>query len=144
MNVRSVPTRDDVARRLGQALLDALALTIGEAAPAPPAPVVSEGTALLTRDQVADRLGCGLTSVKSLLRGELAAHVVHLGRSVRIPSDAVDAYIARLRADERGRLPGDTPVRLDSRRSGPRSQRAASSAARTARRSAPKRTTRER
>lgn len=49
---------------------------------------------LLTPDQVAQRLGVGRTTVYELMgRGELPS--LRIGRARRIPSSAVDAFIAR-------------------------------------------------
>jgi excisionase family DNA binding protein len=49
---------------------------------------------LLTPEQVAQRLGVGRTTVYELLnRGELPS--LWIGRARRIPSSAVDAFIAR-------------------------------------------------
>jgi len=51
---------------------------------------------LLTIPEVAQRLGVGRTTVYELAaRGEL--ELVHIGRAARIPTTALDAFVARLR-----------------------------------------------
>lgn len=109
-------TRDELARRLGLALLDALGLALADALPAPPAPVADAGVRLYRLDEVARRLGLSLTSVKALLGREI--EVVHQGRAVMVPSDALDAYIARLRTAERQRVQGEPtdPIAITTRR----------------------------
>lgn len=50
---------------------------------------------LLTVEEAADALAISRTSLYVLLgRGEIP--VVHIGRSVRVPVDALNAYVARL------------------------------------------------
>jgi excisionase family DNA binding protein len=54
---------------------------------------------LLTPERVAERLDVGRTTVYGLLSaGELES--VRIGRSRRIPAEAVEGYVARLRAAE--------------------------------------------
>ncbi len=54
---------------------------------------------LLTVAQVARRLGLSKVTIYELLNKGLIESV-HIGRSRRIPTDAVDDYIARLRTVE--------------------------------------------
>lgn len=55
---------------------------------------------LLTVEQAAERLALGRTTVYGLVqRGELRS--VHVGRSVRIPSSEIVAFVERLAAQER-------------------------------------------
>ncbi|WP_017972913.1 excisionase family DNA-binding protein [Actinopolyspora halophila] len=54
---------------------------------------------LLTVEQAAHRLAIGRTHMFQLLRnGEIAS--VRIGRARRIPTDALDAYIDRLTAEQ--------------------------------------------
>jgi excisionase family DNA binding protein len=57
----------------------------------------SQPPALLTIPQAARRLAIG-RSTAYLLIGAGELEVVHLGRAVRVPADAVDDFIARRRA----------------------------------------------
>lgn len=51
---------------------------------------------LLTPEVAAERLACGRTKVYELIRsGDLES--VKVGRLRRIPEDALDAYVAKLR-----------------------------------------------
>lgn len=53
---------------------------------------------LMTLDEVKHRLNVGLTTVKAAIRaGDLAA--VHVGRSVRVHSEDLAAYMERLRKE---------------------------------------------
>lgn len=55
---------------------------------------------LLTVEDAAERLSLGRTKVYELIRsGELEA--VRIGKSRRVPADALDAYVAGLRSDDR-------------------------------------------
>jgi len=55
---------------------------------------------LVTVDRAARLLGIGRTTLYELIaEGEL--QVVHIHRSARIPIDAIDAYVARLREARR-------------------------------------------
>ncbi len=77
------------------------------------APVANEGAGpvidpapagrLLTVDQAAAALGVGRTTTRKLIReGELEA--VHVGRCTRIPIDAVDELVRRLRSRRPDRM----------------------------------------
>lgn len=60
---------------------------------------------LLTPERAAERLDLGRTKIFELMAtGELES--VRIGRSRRIPADAVTSYVERLRAEQRsdGRL----------------------------------------
>lgn len=63
-------------------------MVTGDAAPNTP-------RLLLTVEEAADALAISRTSLYVLLgKGEIP--VVHIGRSVRVPVDALSAYVARL------------------------------------------------
>ena len=68
---------------------------------------------LLTIPQVSERIGCGRTTVFELIKnGELQA--VRFGpRTTRVPSDAVDDYITRVRRTARLRPAPATKSRDD-------------------------------
>lgn len=118
--------QDAAYARLGRAFAEVLRLELAGALPAPVTPAAPpDGVRLLTLDEVADRLGLGLTSVKALLGRAFTP--VHQGRAVRVASDDVDAYIARLRAHGQQRIQGEQAAPIDLGKS--RRQRAASSAA---------------
>jgi len=54
---------------------------------------------LLTVDEAAQRLGIGRSHAYIyVLRGELES--VKLGRSRRVPADAIDEFVKKLRADQ--------------------------------------------
>lgn len=54
---------------------------------------------MLTVEQAADALGIGRTTTYALVKtGELES--VRIGRLRRIPADAINAYTARLQADQ--------------------------------------------
>jgi excisionase family DNA binding protein len=59
----------------------------------------SDSRIVLTIEQAAERLGIGRTLMYSLVHsGDVES--VRIGRLRRIPSDALDAYLARLRTAE--------------------------------------------
>ncbi|SDD18308.1 helix-turn-helix domain-containing protein [Actinokineospora iranica] len=55
-----------------------------------------QGQVLLTPEQAAERLGLGRTTVYALI-GSAELESVKIGRSRRVPVDAVAAYVERLR-----------------------------------------------
>lgn len=58
-----------------------------------------EGKLLLTVDEAAQRLGIGRSHAYIyVLRGEIES--VKIGRSRRIPAEALDAFVERLRSDQ--------------------------------------------
>jgi excisionase family DNA binding protein len=70
-------------------------------APAPLAatPAGTEGNLLMTIRDAAEALGLGRSTVYELIgRGQL--EVVHVGRSVRVPTDAVRSFVESLRSDQ--------------------------------------------
>lgn len=118
-------SQDDPYRRLGLALAEVLRLELAAAAPAAAEAPERDGVRLLKVSDVATRLGLGQTSVEALLGKEL--EIVHQGRAVRVPSDSLDAYIARLRGAERQRIQGEPSTPIDIGRN--RRKQTASSAA---------------
>lgn len=56
-------------------------------------------TLLLTPEEAARRLGIGRTHLYALLRAEELESIT-LGRSRRIPADALEAFVQRLRTRE--------------------------------------------
>lgn len=56
---------------------------------------------LLTPEDAAEIIGVGRTKLYELLRSG-AIESVRIGRARRIPVDALDDYVARLRADASG------------------------------------------
>lgn len=101
-----------VAARVG----DTTIWTPARLAPPDPSPSVGERTEpgrLLTIDQTAAALGVGRTTTRKLVRtGQLEA--VRVGRCVRVPADAVDELVGRLR--RRRRDPRRQPGRPQPRR----------------------------
>jgi len=60
---------------------------------------VEESKRLLTVDEAAERLGIGRShAYVYLLRGDLES--IKLGRSRRVPAEAVDDFIRKLRAQQ--------------------------------------------
>ncbi|WP_217553071.1 helix-turn-helix domain-containing protein [Streptomyces sp. GbtcB6] len=56
---------------------------------------------LYPTDEVAEQLGVGLTTAKALIKtGELRS--VKIGRSRRVPADALREYVQRLDAEQNG------------------------------------------
>lgn len=56
---------------------------------------------LYPTDEVAQQLGVGLTTAKALVKsGELRS--VKIGRSRRVPADALHEYVRRLDAEQNG------------------------------------------
>lgn len=127
--------------RLGRAFADVLRLELADAIPAPKlseAVPSHDVVRLLTLDEVAERIGLAKSSVKALVGREFQP--VHQGRTLRVASDDVDAYIARLRRQSGERTQGEPVEPIDLGKS--RRQRAASSAAGRGR-SATKKTARQ-
>ena len=127
-------TRDDVAQRLGLALMEALELAAVQSAPAAePSTPTPLPLRLLTLDEVAQRVSLSVSSVKAMVGREFEP--VHQGRTVRVASDEVDAYINRLRGRGSQRPQGEPPAPIDIGRTR-RRPRAASSAASSTHRAA--------
>jgi excisionase family DNA binding protein len=64
---------------------------------------MSTAKLLLTVEEAADRLGIGRTLTYALVKtGEIES--VQIGRLRRIPLGALDAFLARLRTGDAGRL----------------------------------------
>lgn len=67
------------------------------------------GVLLLSIQEAARSLGVGRTKTYELISaGEI--EVVHIGRCARVPVDAVEAYVERLRARVTGRLACECPA----------------------------------
>ena len=56
---------------------------------------------LLNATQLCEYLSIGRTAAYMLLSGPLAGDVIRIGRSVRVPIEAVEAWIAEQRAANR-------------------------------------------
>ncbi|MBM7090234.1 helix-turn-helix domain-containing protein [Streptomyces sp. S12] len=73
---------------------------------------------LYPTDEVAQQLGVGMTTAKALIKsGELRS--VKIGRSRRVPADALHEYVQRLDAEQNGdgaagatAAPSENPVSI--------------------------------
>lgn len=117
----TVCSRAELARRLGEALLDvleqAMTCSIAEALPREAASPQSASAPLelLRIDEVERRIGLKRTSVEALVaRGVFTA--TRQGRAVRIPNHEVAAYQRRLITDAGGEMPGEQATPIDTRR----------------------------
>lgn len=134
MVVQQRMARADVAQRLGEALLEALGLAVGEALadvlPLGEPAVQAEPLAWLSVEEVCRRLDLSRTSVEALMRAGGPLTPIHEGRSVKVASDQLLAYqLAKKRAAAGGTPAGESEPPIDIGRTR-RRKGAASSAAR--------------